>query len=182
MNDLTTTRELFAYTAWADASVWTAVLHEAAASADGRVRDYLFHIHAVQGLFLAVWRGAPLQAPPKEAPGLTFLLASAQSTHAELASFLGSLDEASLSEGVRLPWAGRFTDLTGKEPALITMGETLPKIKRLFDGEFLRYLGKSLFEIAEVLRRRVPTPQRFAGRILSALDSCPINLVFGRVA
>ena len=43
-------------------------------------------------------------------------------------------------------------------------------------------LVKSLFEIAEVLRRRVQTPQRFAGRILSALDSCPINLVFGRVA
>ena len=82
LNDLTTTRELFAYTAWADASVWTAVLHEAAASADGRVRDYLFHIHTVQGLFLAVWRGAPLQAPPKKAPGLTFLLASARSTHA----------------------------------------------------------------------------------------------------
>jgi hypothetical protein len=56
MNDLTTTRELFAYTACADASVWTAVLHEAAASADGLVRDYLFHIHTVQGLFLAVRR------------------------------------------------------------------------------------------------------------------------------
>ena len=60
MNDLTTTRELFAYTAWADANVWTAVLHEAAASTDGRVRDYLFHIHTVQALFLAVWRGAAL--------------------------------------------------------------------------------------------------------------------------
>ena len=82
----------------------------------------------MQALFLAVWRGAPLQAPPKEAPRLTFLLASARSTHAELASFLGSLDEASLSEGVRLPWAGRFTELTGKEPALITMGETLLQV------------------------------------------------------
>jgi hypothetical protein len=40
------------------------------------LRDYLFHIHTVQDLFLAVWRGAPLQAPPKEAPELTFLLAS----------------------------------------------------------------------------------------------------------
>ena len=128
MNDLSTTRELFAYTAWADANVWTAVLHEAAASADGRVRDYLFHIHIVQGVFLAVWRGAAIQAPPKEAPELTFLLASARSKHAELASFLSGLDEASLSEGIRLPWAGRFTELSGKEPAPITMGETLLQV------------------------------------------------------
>jgi uncharacterized damage-inducible protein DinB len=128
MNDLKTTRELFAYTAWADAIVWTAVLHEPAASADGRVCNYLFHIHTVQGLFLAVWRGATLQSPPKEAPGLTSLLALARSTHAELASFLGGLDETSLRQGVRLPWAGRFTELTGKEPALITMGETLLQV------------------------------------------------------
>lgn len=128
MSDLTTTRELFAYTAWADASVWTAVLYEAAASADLRVRDYLDHMHTVQGLFLAVWRGAPLQAPPKETPGLASLLASARGTHAELASFLAGLDEASLSEGVRLPWAGRFTELTGKEPAPITMSDTLLQV------------------------------------------------------
>jgi uncharacterized damage-inducible protein DinB len=128
MNDLKTIRELFVYTAWADASVWTAILHEATASADVRVRDYLFHIHKVQGLFLSVWRVAPLQALPKEAPGLTSLLALARSTHAELASFLGSLDEESLSQGVRLPWAGRFTELTGKEPALITMSETLLQV------------------------------------------------------
>jgi uncharacterized damage-inducible protein DinB len=128
MNDLKTTRELFAYTAWADAIVWTAVLHEAAASADGRLRDYLFHTHVVQGLFLAVWRGAPLQAPPEEAPGLASILALARSTQAELTSFLGDLDEASLSQVVQLPWAGRFTELTGREPSPITLGETMLQV------------------------------------------------------
>jgi len=128
MNDLNTTRQLFAYTEWADATVWTAVLSETTASADDRVRDYLFHIHTIQGLFLAVWRDAPLQPPAKEAKALTPLLALARSTHREITSFLAGLDEASLSQSVRLPWAGRFTELTGKEPSLITMGETLLQV------------------------------------------------------
>jgi uncharacterized damage-inducible protein DinB len=59
---------------------------------------------------------------------LTSLLALARSIHAELASFLGGLDEESLSQAVWLPWAGRFTELTGKEPAPITMGETLLQV------------------------------------------------------
>jgi uncharacterized damage-inducible protein DinB len=128
MNDTKTTLDLFAYTEWADATVWTAVLSEATASADDRVRDYLAHIHTVQGLFLAVWRGAPLQVPPKEAKALTSLLALARSTHAEIASFIAGLDETSLIQSVQLPWAGRFTELTGKEPAPITMGETLLQV------------------------------------------------------
>jgi hypothetical protein len=41
MNDLKTTRELFAYAAWADAVLWTELLHETAATDDGRIRDYL---------------------------------------------------------------------------------------------------------------------------------------------
>jgi uncharacterized damage-inducible protein DinB len=128
MNDLSATRKLFTYTAWADAVVWAAVLSEAAAWADQRILNYLFHIHTVQGVFLAVWRGGPIQAPPKEAPGLTTLLSSARGTHAQLALFLEGLNESSLSEIVNLPWAGRFTELTGKEPAPITMGDTLLQV------------------------------------------------------
>jgi uncharacterized damage-inducible protein DinB len=128
MNDLATVRELFAYTAWADASVWNAVLREPTASVDGRLRDCLNHTHTVQGLFLKVWRGSALDADPKDLPGLTSLLTTARSTHQQLATFLRELDEAALNEVVSLPWAGRFTELTGKEPALITMGDTLLQV------------------------------------------------------
>ena len=128
MNDLATVRELFGYTAWADASVWNAVLREPTALADGRIRDYLSHIHTVQALFLNVWRGSPLEAAPKDVPALTSILLMARSAHQQLASFLCGLDETSLNEGVPLPWAGRFTELTGKEPPLITMGDTLLQV------------------------------------------------------
>lgn len=128
MNDLKTTRELFAYTEWADATVWTAVLHEARASDDARIRDYLFHTHTVQELFLAVWRRRALQASPKEAHDLTSLLTLARNTHAELASFLGGVDESSLSQTVSLPWADRFKELSGREPAPMTFGETLLQV------------------------------------------------------
>ena len=128
MNDLKTTQELFDYTAWADATVWTAVLSERNASGDERLSDYLFHIHAVQGLFLAVWCGAPLQPPQKEGKTLISLLALARNTHKEITVFCDGLDEAALSQNVQLPWAGRFTELTGKEPSPITMGETLLQV------------------------------------------------------
>src|SRR5215510_991925 len=128
MNDLNTTRDLFIYTRWADATVWTAVLQEAAVSADERVRDYLFHVHTVQGLFLALWRGEPLQPPPEEYKALNSLLALARNTHKDITVFLEGLDEASLSQNIQLPWASRFTELTGKEPAPITLAETLLQV------------------------------------------------------
>jgi uncharacterized damage-inducible protein DinB len=128
MSDLKTTRILFAYTEWADAMVWTAMLRESSFSADERLREYLFHIHTVQHLFLSVWRGGPLTAPPNEAKSVTSLLTLARSTHSDLTSFLTSLDEDLLSQNIQLPWAGRFTELTGKEPAPITLGETLLQV------------------------------------------------------
>jgi uncharacterized damage-inducible protein DinB len=128
MNDIKTTRELFAYTEWADASVWNAIFRESGASSDSRVRDYLFHMHTVQDLFLTFWRGIPVHAPAKEAQSLASVFALARSTHANLASYLTGLDEASLSHNVQLPWAGRFTELTGKEPAPITLGETMLQV------------------------------------------------------
>ena len=128
MNDLKTMRNLFAYTAWADATVWAAVVQEAAASADERLRDYLFHVHTVQGLFLLVWRGAPLKPPPEDSKALNSLLTLARKIHTDITTFLENLDEASLSQNVQLPWAGRFTELTGKEPAPITLAETLLQV------------------------------------------------------
>ena len=128
MNDLTTTRELFAYSAWADALVWNAVLGDANASADARVRGYLYHTHLVQGLFLKVWRGDKLEALSNEAPELASILTTARSTYEELTTFLRELGESSLSANVKLPWAGMVTKATGKEPAASTMGETLLQV------------------------------------------------------
>jgi len=127
MNDLKTIRELFDYTAWADATVWTAFLREDA-SGDDRLRDYLFHIHTVQNLFLAMWRGAPLELPKKEGQTVISLLSLARSAHTGITSFLDGIDDTALIQRVLLPWSGRFTELTGKEPAPITMGETLLQV------------------------------------------------------
>jgi uncharacterized damage-inducible protein DinB len=128
MNNLAVMHELFAYTAWADAIVWNAVLSHAGASTDGRVRDYLFHIHIVQDLFLKVWRGEPPVVPSNEAPELTSILESARRSHESLASFLGGLQDLSLNERVVLPWAEQVTELTGREPGVSTMGDTLLQV------------------------------------------------------
>ena len=128
MKDLEAIQKLFAYTAWADSIVWTAVINDADASTDKRIRDYLFHLHMVQGIFLKAWQGEPLISPSDEAPNLAAILALAQSTHERLAMYCSKLEESKLSEAVTLPWAGRVIQLTGKEPAMSTLGDTLLQV------------------------------------------------------
>ena len=128
MKDLTIMRELFDYSAWADALVWNAVLGDASASSDAKIRDYLFHTHFVQNLFLKVWRGDALEGYSKEAPELDSILASAQSNYRELTTYLRELDEQSLGTVTNMPWAGMITKAIGKEPAASTLGETMMQV------------------------------------------------------
>jgi uncharacterized damage-inducible protein DinB len=128
MNDLTTVRELFSYTEWADAVVWNAVLDQPSAIADERIRDYFHHIHIVEDLFLKVWLDEKIESFSKEVPALPSIFANGKATHQRIAVFLSELEEARLSEVVSLPWAGLFTKATGREPATITMGDTLLQV------------------------------------------------------
>ena len=128
MNDLAAMQELFAYTAWADAIVWTAVLSDAGACTDVRVRDCLFHIHMAQSRYLRIWHGEPLEPMSNDAPDLATTLGSARSTHERIASFLDGLNETSLGADVMLPFAARVAETVGKEPGVSTMGDTLLQV------------------------------------------------------
>ena len=50
--------ELARHMAWADATLWTAVLSTPHAATDHRIADTLHHIHLVQHIFLQAWRGS----------------------------------------------------------------------------------------------------------------------------
>lgn len=128
MNDLAATNELFAYTAWADAVVWQAVLSDERARTDERIRGYLLHIHMVQGRFLQIWRAEPLMVTATDVPELASILETAQSTHESLARFLGELKESWLRERIVLPFARRVTGAVGKEPGETTMGDTVLQV------------------------------------------------------
>lgn len=119
--DLDKARELIAYTAWADAAVWAAVLGNATAAADERVRGYLAHAGQVQRLFLALWRGEP-RPTPDEVAETAALLAGSRRALEEAAAHLGGLDASELARETTLPIAGR---VAGGEPAASTLADTV---------------------------------------------------------
>ena len=121
-------RELFAHMEWADARVWVAALSKAEAGEDAQLRAKFAHTHAVQRLFLCVWQGGPLASLPSELPDLLTMLAYARAYYADLLQFLDALDEGELTRAVVLPWAARFTERLGHEPATTTLAETLTQV------------------------------------------------------
>jgi uncharacterized damage-inducible protein DinB len=127
MNDLRTLKDLFRHMEWADALVWNAVLPNADAAADERVRELLSHLHLVQRLFLTVWKEEPLKAPP-DSPSLAIVCESARSYYADLEAFLSQMDEMMLTNMVVLPWAARFAKRLGREPASPMLSETLLQV------------------------------------------------------
>ena len=124
MNDLRTLKELFGHMEWADAIVFKAVLSNAQATADAKLRELLFHLHMVQRLFLTVWQKGSFIAPPAEAPDLISVGESAREYYAALDGFLSGLEEAALGDPIVVPWAGRLSQRLGREPDAPTLAET----------------------------------------------------------
>jgi uncharacterized damage-inducible protein DinB len=128
MMNLDGLRELVHHMQWADALVWDAALSNTGAAGDLALRGKLFHTHMVQGAFLSVWQAGPLVPPPSDPPDLLTTLKSARGYYSDLATFLSALGEAELERPVVLPWAGRFAQRLGREPASPTLAETILQV------------------------------------------------------
>lgn len=128
MKDLSALRELIHHMQWADALVWSSVLSSPEAASDLALRGKLFHTHMVQRAFLYVWRAGTLGPPPSEPPDLLMTLESARDYYSDLTPFLDALGEDELERPVALPWAGRFAQRLGREPATPSLAETLLQV------------------------------------------------------
>jgi hypothetical protein len=70
--------ELMRQMAWADATVWSAVLSLDRARDDAAIRRTFHHVHMVQHVFLAAWQHqAPSIRPESDFPSLDALAAGA---------------------------------------------------------------------------------------------------------
>ncbi len=93
--------ELYAHQAWADAAHWGAVLAHGPAQEDADLKGRLFHIHAVQQVWLARWQGVPMPFPKVEDyPVLGDLHHFAKACHVALGTYLGRLAAADLDRSV----------------------------------------------------------------------------------
>lgn len=102
-------RDLFRHQEWADAQQWRAIRAFPPATADEGLRQGLFHIHAVQKVWLARWQGADLGFPRLEDyPSTEELFTFAKSCHAALAAYL------SLRSGMDLQRSVTYRNIAGE--------------------------------------------------------------------
>jgi uncharacterized damage-inducible protein DinB len=119
-------RELLLHMEWADAVVWRAALAHPPAVADARLRDLLLHLHGVQRAFLTMWASEPLTFPqPNDFQDIAAVHAWSQPYYAELAAFLATVDEASLSRTIDMPWLSEFEQRTGRSFQRPSLAETM---------------------------------------------------------
>lgn len=92
-----TIKELFIHQEWGDAQHWGAIRAFPPALADEALKSRLFHIHAVQQVWLARWQGIKLEFPrPEDYPQVEDLFPFAKSCHAALKAYLSQRSEADL--------------------------------------------------------------------------------------
>jgi uncharacterized damage-inducible protein DinB len=122
-------RELLRQMEWADARVWRAVLDHPLAAHDTRLRDLLRHLHVVQRAFLDIWTSVTPAFPTSDQfPDLAAVHAWSQPYYAELAAFLATIEDSSLSRSIDLPWLAEFEQLTGRRFEQPTLAETIVQV------------------------------------------------------
>ena len=97
-------RELARHMAWADATVWNAVLATTQAGSDSRIAATLHHIHLVQHIFLQAWRGAAFAVRERtEFSSLDDIAAWGQEAHRGVQAFADRMTADVLPANGRCP-------------------------------------------------------------------------------
>jgi uncharacterized damage-inducible protein DinB len=118
------------YMAWADATLWAAVLSAAASREDGRLRATLHHLHLVQHIFVQAWLGEPLDTREASAfASLDDLAGWGHEAHRRVAGFLDSRsDVRDLDRPFRESWTDHFELRTGARAPAHTLGESFLQV------------------------------------------------------
>jgi uncharacterized damage-inducible protein DinB len=120
--------DLYQHMEWADSAVWSSVLASESGHTDTKLRGYLFHLHLVQRSFLGAWRGEPRQTQYPTFDDAGELMDWGREYYDEIFAYLGSLNDAVLSEPMVLPWSSMVEKLLGRPPATSTMGDTVLQV------------------------------------------------------
>ena len=120
--------ELLRYTAWADTTVWRAVLAHEPARADATLVGHLRHLHMVQRAFLRVWRGESPDQAWSQASGIADageLWQWAQPFYGEADAFIASLDDDALQRPMVMPWTNLYQGKLRRTFAVTSLGDTI---------------------------------------------------------
>jgi uncharacterized damage-inducible protein DinB len=124
MPDLHTIKDLFRHMQWADATVWSRVLSNPAASEDEKLRASLYHLHLVQRAFLKMWRSESFDVPFPQFDTMQSVYEWSRGYYEEAREFLESLSDADLQRPIVNPWTDIIAKQIGRTPAAVSLGET----------------------------------------------------------
>jgi uncharacterized damage-inducible protein DinB len=118
--------QLARHMAWADASVWKAVLALPADANDAKIGDTLHHMHLVQHIFLQSWIRAPFKVRERgEFASIADLAAWAREAHGGTLSFLEGATADQLDSEFRVPWAVHFEQRSKQPAGVHTLAESV---------------------------------------------------------
>jgi uncharacterized damage-inducible protein DinB len=122
-------REMARHMAWADATVWSAVLTAPPAAADAKIADTLHHIHQVQHIFLQAWTHATFDVRERKAfTTLDEIAAWGLEARQGVLAFVERVSAADLARDMRMPWAAFFEQQTKQTAGVHTMGESVIQV------------------------------------------------------
>jgi uncharacterized damage-inducible protein DinB len=121
--------ELARHMAWADATVWSAVLSTPQAATDSRIADTLHHIHLVQHIFLQAWRGSAFAVRERGAfASVDEIAAWGLEGRRGVLSFVEGVTAEELNREFRMPWAAFYEQQSKQTAAAHTLGESVLQV------------------------------------------------------
>lgn len=122
-------REMARHMAWADATVWGAVLTAPAAAGDAKIVDTLHHIHQVQQIFLQAWTRAQFNVRERrEFATLDEIAVWGLEARRGVLAFIEQVGADELAQEMRMPWAAFFEQQTKQTAGVHTMGESVLQV------------------------------------------------------
>ena len=122
-------RELARHMAWADATVWGAVLAAPPAANDSKIADTLHHIHQVQHVFCQAWtRGKFAVRERTEFVTLDEIAAWGLEGRRGVLAFVEGASATELEQELRMPWAAYFEQHSKQPAGAHTLGESILQV------------------------------------------------------
>ena len=122
-------RELARHMAWADDTVWDAVLATTQAGSDSKIADTLHHIHLVQHIFLQAWRGSGFAVRERgEFSSLDDIAAWGDEAHRDIQAFANTVTAEAMDREFRMPWAAHYEQQAGQPAGAHTLGESMLQV------------------------------------------------------
>ena len=120
--------DLYRHQAWADATMWSAVMASTVATADTATQERLVHIHLVQRVYLQGWQGRRVRSDDSGVLDAASRMRWGHEYHEAVTPFIEALDADRLDEVFPLPWAAIVEQSLGRPPCPVTLVETMLQI------------------------------------------------------